>query len=305
MIELALWLGPLLVIALGVFGSAWLLDLMLRRRSAATRRTIWALAIVIALVLPLTRVVISPPVLALDRGLASGFVVIWAGGALMLLARLLHAGWVVRRWIVASEPLRSPAWQADLAALRGERERPAIELRRCSAIEGPVCVGLWRSRILIPDTMLELPTESRRSLLAHELAHALRSDAALLIVGALVRSLYWMVPLAWLALRRLREQAENAADDAVLGAGVASSSYAGQLVALARAQLSATGLRERVLAILDAQRPRSASLACVPRWHAAGLVGLAVLLASMVTACEARSDRPQSDRSPSATITRQ
>jgi beta-lactamase regulating signal transducer with metallopeptidase domain len=217
----------------------------------------------------------------------------------VLLARLIHAGGVVRSWLAASEPLRSPAWQVDLAALRGGRDQPAIDLRRCSMIEGPVCVGLWRPRILIPDAMLEIPAESRRSLLAHELAHALRSDAALLIVGALVRSLYWMVPLAWLALRRLREQAENAADDAVLGAGVASSSYADQLVGLARAQLSAaTGLRERVLAILDARRPRSGSLACVPRWGAARLVGLAVLLASMVTACEARGDRPQPESRP-------
>src|SRR5690606_3376419 len=131
------------------------------------------------------------------------------------------------------------------------------------------------------------------SILAHELAHVARRDCALLAAGAWVRAIGWFDPLAWIAVRRLRAHAEHAADDAVLAAGVRSSTYAAQLVGLARAGDGAgegvtVGLRDRVLAILDVERPRSAALSDVARggrWVAAALG-----LATMVTACEARSE---------------
>lgn len=291
MVALALWLGSLQLIALAAFGSAWLVDAGLRRRSAATRRGVWALAIVMALVLPLMRLAIEAPAISLRSELAGAMLVIWLVGFVALLVRLLLGLHVVRRWVAASVEIESPAWRADSSALRGDRAE--VELRRCAEITGPVCVGLVRSRILVPDAMLELPADERRSLLAHELAHVARGDASMLILGGVARAIYWINPLAWLALRRFRAQAENAADDAVLSVGVTSSSYAAQLVALARAQVMiASSLRERVLAILDVERSRSVALTMLPRWGAARLVGVAVLLASLATACEARSEAP-------------
>jgi beta-lactamase regulating signal transducer with metallopeptidase domain len=286
----AAWLGSLVLIAFGVFGLGVVIDAVLRRRSAATRRGIWALVIVVALVLPVTRLAIDPPALVgLTSGLAGVLLVIWASGAMALLARLAH-GWVVaRRWVEGSDAVESLAWLENLAVLRGATR---VELRRSATIETPCSVGVLRPVILVPDSMLEIPADERHSLLAHELAHVARADCFMLILGGVVRALYWIDPLAWLALRRLREQAESAADDAVLSAGVTSSSYAAQLVGLAR-QVTAAGLRERVTAILDGERTRSGSLACVPRWSAARLVGLAVLLATMTTAaCEARTAEP-------------
>ena len=81
-------------------------------------------------------------------------------------------------------------------------------------------------------------------------------------------SAYWISPLPWWALRALRARAEDAADDAALRTGIRSSSYAAQLVALARKRLEragpapAAGLRDRVGAILDVRRARSRE----PRW---------------------------------------
>lgn len=292
MAEAGLWLGSLQLIALAVLGLAQGIDAVLRRRSAETRRGIWALVIVVALVLPVTRLAIEPPSMALDPGLAGLLVGIWAIGALALLARLAHGWLTARRWVEGSEAIESPAWLASLAGLRGPMR---VELRHSATTEGPISVGVLRPVILVPDSMLEISADERHSLLAHELAHVARADCFMLILGGVVRALYWIDPLAWLALRRLRDHAENAADDAVLSAGVTSSSYAAHLVGLARGQLeragrvATSGLRERVLAILDVERTRSGSLAGVPRWSAARVVGLAVLLATMTTAaCEAQ-----------------
>lgn len=139
--------------------------------------------------------------------------------------------------------------------------------------------------------MLDVPASERRALLAHELAHVARADCLLLLAGAIVRALYGISPLPWWALRSLRARAEDAADDAALRTGIRSSSYAAQLLAVARKRLEmvgqrpGSGLRARVRAILDARRIRSRE----PRWSVAVLIGAGAMIATTVTACEARS----------------
>ncbi len=283
-------LVALLVAGTAVFGLALVIEGCLRRRSAATRRGVWALAITVALALPFTRLALDAPAIA-----APGWViVVWAIGATALAGRLAVGVRRTRSMRAASAALDDAAWRASLAALDG----PASQLRVSDELRTPVAVGVWRPAIVVPREMLGLAATERRSLLAHELAHVARADALLLIAGAVVRAIYWPCPLVWTALRRLRARAEDAADDAVLHAGVPSSSYAAQLVAVARAQLeragrvAAGGLRARVGAVLDIGRARAP--ARVPRWGLPRLGLAALLVASLVTACEARQGEPPS-----------
>ncbi len=300
----AAWLCALELIGAVLLGLAALVELAARRASAATRRGVWVLALAIAVVLPLTRLAIDTPRFELAPAGAWAISSVWLVGVLALLARLVHAGLLARRRVSASRSLAGP-WSESLAELQDGHGRPEVALRVSDTVSGPLTIGVLRPVILVPSQLLDASAAERRAVLAHELAHVGRADCLWLITGALVRAIYWVNPLAWWALRRLREQAESAADDAVLDAGVASSSYAAQLVRLARVQLeragrvAATGLRERVEAILDVERPRSRALAYVPGWSVARLIGAAVLLASLVTACEARSDAGDPPR-PSA-----
>lgn len=285
------WLGALELAGTAVFGLALLGEAYVRRRSAATRRGVWALAITVALVLPFARLALDAPTIAVAPWAARALLTVWALGALGLLLRLVHGVLQVRRVRAASEELAAPDWVESLRGLHG----PAVALRVSDELRAPVVLGVWRPAIVVPREMLDLPATGRRSLLAHELAHVARADGLLLAAGAVVRAIYWVCPLAWTALRRLRARAEDAADDAVLHAGVPSSSYAAQLVAVARAQLeragrvTAGGLRARVLAVLDSRRVRGPRM---PRWGLPRMVGAALLLASLVTACEARSSEP-------------
>ena len=294
------WLGALELAGTMVFGLALAVDGLTRRRSAATRRGVWALALVVALALPLTRLAMAGPTKLWGSevwpGVAVVLFAVWAIGAAALLVRLGHGVWEARRVRAASGVLCDAAWQASLRALQ-EHGRPAVELRVGDELRAPVVVGVWRPAVIVPREMLGMSATGRRSLLAHELAHVVRGDVLLLMVGAVGRAIYWVSPLAWTALRRLRARAEDAADDAVLQAGVPSSSYAAQLVSVARAQLeragrvAAGGLRARVGAVLDVRRVRGS--ARVRRWGLPRLVGAALMLATMVTACEARSGEPR------------
>ena len=79
----------------------------------------------------------------------------------------------------------------------------------------PYCCGILRPAIVIPEDVAE---ESRLLgfCLKHELAHIVRRDLLCLFAAYLGCALCWFNPLVWLALRRLRDEAEAAADDLVL-----------------------------------------------------------------------------------------
>lgn len=285
--QVAAWLASLELAGTMVFAAAAVVEALLGGRCAATRRGVWALAIVVGLALALTRLVLAAPAWRPSVGVSIALLTVWGIGAVVLLARL-------GRGLVRARALRdrgvvidAGAWWDDLRALGGS----AVELRVSDAVVTPLAVGVRRPAILVPRGMLGAPAAERRAVLAHELAHVDRADCLLLLAGAVVRAIYWVSPLAWWGLRRLRARAEEAADDAALRTGIRSSSYAAQLLALARSSLeragrvAADGLRGRVRGILDARRIRSRT----PRWSVARLAGAAVLLATLVTACEARS----------------
>jgi beta-lactamase regulating signal transducer with metallopeptidase domain len=298
---LALWLALLQLAGAGVLGIAALVDrllLLLDRGSAATRRGVWALAIMLAATLVFARLLLPAPALALPGWLAMSMIILWSLGASLLGVRWLHGVAQTRQLVAAATPIHSGPWRETLASL--ESQVGPVELRLAADITGPMLAGGVRPIILIP-AALELPSAiERRAILTHELAHLCRADNTLLHLGVLVRAIYWINPLAWWSLRRLRELAEVAADDAVLEAGATPASYAAQLVASARAQLDRAGrvaagqLRARVEAILDGTRQREPIERRRPSLAVARLLGAAVLVASLATACEAHSD----DRPP-------
>jgi beta-lactamase regulating signal transducer with metallopeptidase domain len=98
---------------------------------------------------------------------------------------------------------------------------------------GPITWGLFRPVILLPFPALFWTRERLQSVLLHEAAHIRRHDSLSQMLSLLAGALYWPNPLVWLAARALRGEAEIAADDEVLAAGVRPSSYAGELLQLA------------------------------------------------------------------------
>ena len=71
-------------------------------------------------------------------------------------------------------------------------------------------------------------------MLLHELAHIRRRDSLANALSHAACALYWPNPLVWIAAARLRREAEIAADDAVINAGIRPSTYASELLALAQ-----------------------------------------------------------------------
>jgi hypothetical protein len=167
---------------------------------------------------------------------------------------------------------RSEPPEADWALLLQEardrlRLHRPVRLLQSSDNPMPLTWGWWRPVVLLPAEAANWPSERRRIVLLHELAHAKRWDCLTQTVARMVCALYWINPLVWLAARRMCIERERACDDLVLNSGCRPSEYATHLVDIARAfrrapQLAGIAmarspqLQGRIAAIVDASRAR-------------------------------------------------
>jgi len=300
-------LFPILLIARGaiVLALALVATRLLRRAPASLRSTVLASALAAVLALPILEAVVpawhagalaadpvevvEPPALpvaeaavpasvhaaSVARRPAASFAVplrailggLWAAGIAAMLLRVgvgaLRARRIARRGMVAhrAEPRIAGAWRA----LGGRGDPPRVVVS--GEVDAPIVVGAIAPTVVVPHAALAWSAERWRVVLLHELAHVRRRDGVVNLVAQLACSLHWIDPLAWIAARRLRDERELAADDAVLRGGARASSYAEHLVAIATGAAhgtSATALamaeprrfEARVAALLDGDRSR-------------------------------------------------
>ena len=105
---------------------------------------------------------------------------------------------------------------------------------RSAAVCGPMLVGTWRPRVVLPaDFDARYSAEERALVLAHERAHLKRRDALMNALAVATLCLNWFNPVLHWALGRFRFDQELACDAEVLsgaGAGVRRRSYADALM---------------------------------------------------------------------------
>jgi DUF4097 and DUF4098 domain-containing protein YvlB len=137
-------------------------------------------------------------------------------------------------------------------------------------VGGPITSGVLQPVIILPIDAAGWSDERRRVVLLHELAHVARIDYVAQLIATGACAAFWFHPAIWLAASRMRIEAEHAADDRVLSAGLTSDRYAMHLVELARrAAIGApaavavgiahrTHIERRIRAMLDTSRARAA-----------------------------------------------
>ncbi len=88
---------------------------------------------------------------------------------------------------------------------------------RGNGVAGPMLVGVWRPRIVLPLDFDDRYSELERAMiLAHEEAHLVRQDALVNAVATTAQCLFWPNPLMYWAVNRLRFDQELACDASVL-----------------------------------------------------------------------------------------
>ncbi len=312
---------------------AHLTTLALRRRSAATRHLVWTASSAVLVALPLlslslpalgvptpeaaiavfrTSVTVpqtptassaptAPPAHSVPsipdlRDVETALLFFWLLGSLGSLLHLLSSSSAARRIRRSARPIEAP----DIGV-------PVLEAR--SGLM-PMTVGVFHPAIVLPACSSQWSESLRRAVLAHELAHVRRYDTAAQLLARIALALYWWNPLAWAAWRQMLEEAERAADDAVLHSGARASDYAAHLLDIARslrpapwpavAMARTSNLETRLRAVLDPHLRRTAP----SRAGAVTSIALALLLAAPLAAIHAE-DTHAAPASGDSGLTRQ
>ena len=181
----------------------------------------------------------------LERVVQPGAVLmlLWLGGVVWMLARLVIGVASVRSMVKHGVPAAGDDWDEsidDACNAMGARAAGGVVISTRAAM--PFTYGLFRPIIVLPESADEWTVDRCRSVLMHELAHVRRRDLLTNAVVQLACVVYWFHPLVWLAARRVRIEAERACDALVVAAGTRPSDYAGDLLEIARTmRSSATG----------------------------------------------------------------
>ena len=346
---------------------AWLVTLLLRRKSAALRHFFWLLALsapLLALPLGLMHARIAIPILPHSLELASTddlasqseiapsssafnngdqisaaathalstapvaqhefvlpfspWIAVWFFGAVIIIIRILFSQMRVRRLIQNG---CSPGPEALMLRLNRTKQhfrltRP-VRLMVTPLTEIPFCHGVFQPTVIFPESWHEWDDERIEVCLTHELAHIIRGDLLAMALAQVTCILCWFNPLVWFAASKLRDEAENSADDLVLARNIRPETYASNLVAITEkyraSALSPTialsmarpnRLKSRVEAILDSTILRKAPgfrmIFCT------GLLAAIALIAGMsvrLTAAPAPADAPTISSNASAPAT--
>ncbi len=161
-----------------------------------------------------------------------GFYLLGLGISLLRIGRSWRA---VRNSLQSATAADSAEWQTLLQKTRQQLAiHIPVRLLLAQHSITPLTVGVWRPIILLPADAASWTQTRRRLVLLHELSHIARRDWLTQTLGQVACALHFMNPLAWLALRGLRQAQEMAADDLVLQSGVRASDYADELLHIAR-----------------------------------------------------------------------
>lgn len=194
---------------------------------------------------------------------------IWIVGCVVLLSRhavaLARAIQLARRAHVPGDDDTARELATVVATVGLKRD---ILLRYSAEVTSPITLGVTTPFVVLPPAARSWTEARRRAVLLHEAAHVSRGDFLSQAIGRFACALLWFHPLVWRAFTQLRAEAERAADDFVLNAGVPAPEYATHLLEIARSAprgrphvvavgiMSTTQLERRFLAMFDLKRSR-------------------------------------------------
>jgi beta-lactamase regulating signal transducer with metallopeptidase domain len=147
---------------------------------------------------------------------------VYAAGVLLFVVRLLYG------WSVAAAMIRRAKQSGPICV-------DVVEGRvyQSPEVTVPMTVGAIRPVIVLPAAWTTWDSDALAAILAHEVSHVRRRDAAINFAARLNRAIFWFHPLAWWLERKLAVTAEHACDEAAARAIAAPDRYAEILLEMA------------------------------------------------------------------------
>jgi beta-lactamase regulating signal transducer with metallopeptidase domain len=170
--------------------------------------------------------------LGLLRMLDAYVPLLWKGGIGICLAWSAMRTGLGRWWLRSSRPATEFVQKiAQDVSAKLETAVPTVAI--CEGLTTPLLIGYLRPSIFLPAACLDWTAEKLEAAFLHEMAHWRRGDLPWQMAALIVTAFWWWNPLAWLAAKKLRLEAEQAADDVVLLNRHENTAYAQMLVEIA------------------------------------------------------------------------
>lgn len=163
---------------------------------------------------------------ALARRMDDHIAILWLAGFAALACWKFGRGVLARRWL--SRHSQPCGGMIEAHCPQGMKCRMSLR------INAPLITGLLRPVIWLPEQALSWSELKLRAAFQHEKAHHARHDLWWQALGTLGACAWWWLPLSWLALRKLKAEAEKAADDFTVTRSLSVADYAEALVQIAR-----------------------------------------------------------------------
>jgi len=170
---------------------------------------------------PLTSGTSRAPAASVAPTWQAWLVALWALGAIFAALRTLAGMRAVarlRQRTVAAPPALEKQFRQLIAEL-GIRRDPQLVVSTESV--GPAAFGVLKPTVLVPRTILRMPAEELRLVLAHELVHHRRCDLVISWLQIAVSIVWWFNPLVRLVDRAIRRVREECCDDLLLAREIA------------------------------------------------------------------------------------
>ncbi|MFC1761306.1 ankyrin repeat domain-containing protein [Planctomycetota bacterium] len=170
-------------------------------------------------------------------------VLVWLAGVILFFmgigTRTVHYNiWLGRRRRSLPPALSQAYWELCI----GYKFKKPPKIWLTKDINQPFVWGLLRGSVYLPDDFANQNVpQYYRTILAHELSHVARFDAAVNIFQVIAQALYWFHPFVWGANRKIRQEREKCCDEMAIAQLQASPEhYTGAVVeVLAAARRSA------------------------------------------------------------------
>jgi beta-lactamase regulating signal transducer with metallopeptidase domain len=162
-------------------------------------------------------------------------VLIWFAGAFLFSLRIIigkFALWHIIKDIQTYKAKKYTAIVKQISEKLGISKK--IDLLISAKCKLPFTSNVFNPIILIPSDAVNWPLERLRVVLTHELIHIKRMDYLTQFVSRIICSIFWFLPLIWIAYSCLYMEQEKACDSFVIETGIKPASYAGHIVYLAR-----------------------------------------------------------------------
>lgn len=191
-----------------------------------------------------------------------------------------------RREFRTALPVDHPSANAWLAKHQKELRRP-LTLRQSDLVATPLTYGICKPVILVPKTCDWNAREQMNLMLAHELVHVRRFDAATKLILIACVCIHWFNPLVWVMYGLANRDLELSCDERVVRAGGTETraTYARTLIAMEETKsglaplssgFSKTATKERIVAIMHIKKTSLVALAT----SASLIVGIPAALAT-------------------------